>query len=370
MLRAILIDDERPALDELSYLLRENSVEVIGTFLKTEGSLDFILKEQPDVVFLDIEMRGMNGIDFGVEIQNKTKNTAIIFVTAHPEYALEAFRAYPLDYLVKPVDENHLERTLKHIQNTLQYQNLSADVNFNIQCFGKFEIFCGDHKVKLPTKKTKELLAYLICNDGNTIYRNDLIRTLFDGGDNDKNANNLRVNLFRIRNAFREAGVDQSKFVIKDDLSLKIADKACDLVDFQRFVRSNKIISSNNIEQGEKIADLLSRELLTDIDALWVTEKREWIMSKAEELFINLSCFYLSHNLPEQAESIMLRLLSLNPVSESGYHCLLDLYIQTENAFKFRRCYERYRKIIEEEFEESPLKIYAYCYENFYKPPM
>jgi two-component SAPR family response regulator len=116
-MRAVLIDDERPALDELSYLLKENSIEVIGTFQNTNGVLDFILQEKSDVVFLDIELREKNGIDFGVELQNSIESTAIIFVTAYPEYALEAFRAYPLDYITKPVDEERLARTLRHVRS-------------------------------------------------------------------------------------------------------------------------------------------------------------------------------------------------------------------------------------------------------------
>ncbi|MDD4842703.1 MAG: response regulator [Anaerotignum sp.] len=369
MLRAILIDDERPALDELSYLLKKNAVEVIGTFLKTEGTLDYILAQNPDIVFLDIEMRGTNGIEFGVELQKKSENTAIIFVTAYPEYALEAFRAYPLDYIVKPIDEEHLERTLKHILETSQTQNPLECKSFYIQCFGKFEITYGNQKVRLPTKKTQELLAYLLCNEGNTVYRNDLMQVIFDNGDVEKDANNLRVNLFRIRNAFREAGVENKTFIVRDDFSVKIGDGICDLVDFQRFIKKNQVVTSNNVKQAEKIVDILNPELLTNIDALWVTEKRECIMSQAEELIVTLSSYYLTNGLPERAETVLLKLLNLNPVSESGYHCLLDLYIQTENALKFRRYYERYEKILAE-FEEHPLKFYAYCYENFYKPPM
>ena len=75
MLRAVIIDDERPALDELSFLLKENSVEVIGTFQNTVGALDFILKENPDIVFLDIEMRGMTGIELASRIKKASPET-------------------------------------------------------------------------------------------------------------------------------------------------------------------------------------------------------------------------------------------------------------------------------------------------------
>lgn len=364
MLRAVLIDDERPALDELSYLLKKNSVEVIGSFQNTEGALDFIAREKPDIIFLDIEMRGVNGIDFGVHLQNSTENAAIIFVTAYPEYALEAFQAYPLDYIVKPVDEEHLARTLKHVRETSVNHHNSQDRNLYIRCFGNFEIIHGSDKVKLPTKKTRELLAYLLCNEGSTIYRDDLMRLIFNSGDSEKDGNNLRVTMYRIRNAFREAGIGKNQFLIHDNLTVSIADGICDLVDFQRFIRNNQIETSENIEKAEKVVGIVNGDLFVDIDTLWITEKREWLIAQAEELLINMSIYYQSVGLTEQAEAMLLRQLSLNPVSEMGYRRLLDLYIQIKNTLKYRFCYERFLKMMEKEFGERTPKIYADYYEK------
>lgn len=362
MLRAVLIDDERPALDELSYLMKENSVEVIGAFQNTTGVLSFIQCEKPDIVFLDIEMRGENGIDFGVELQKDAGDFTIIFVTAYPEYALEAFQAYPLDYVVKPVDEERLAQTLRHVQKTLKCRNGTENASFYIRCFGKFEILYGEDEVKLPTKKARELFAYLLCNEGTIIYREDLMRLVFSG-DPGKAANNLRVSLFRIRTALREAGVTEDKFLIQDDFSVRIADGACDLVDLQRFIKNNPMISTSNIAKAEKIAGLVSGDLLSDIDALWITEVRELIMAQAEELLVNMSVFYLSGDSPKQAESALIRFLTLNPLSERGYHRLLDLYRRSGNPVKYRYCFERYQEMMEKEFREPPSRFYI----DFYK---
>lgn len=364
MLRAVIIDDERPALDELSFLLKENSVEVIGTFQNTVGALDFILKETPDIVFLDIEMRGINGIDFGVELQNSTEDTAVIFVTAYPGYALEAFRAYPLDYIVKPVDEERLAQTLRHIQETLVHRAGTGGGNLYIQCFGKFEITCGDDKVRLPTKKTRELLAFLLCNEGTMVYRNDLARLVIGGGDNGKDANNLRVTLFRIRNAFCEAGVGKDEFLIREDLSIDIADGVCDVVDFQRFIKNNLRINTGNIAQAERIAGLVSGDLFNSIDAIWATEKSEWVTAQTEMLLVNMSIFYLSGGFLNKAETALLRLIAIDPLSEQGYSRLLDLYMRTGDTLKYCYCYERYREMTEKELNVKPPNIYADYYEK------
>ena len=358
-MRAVVIDDERPALDELSFLLRKNSVEVIGAIQNTEGALEFILREKPDMVFLDIEMRGINGIDFGVGLQDSTDNCAVIFVTAYPEYALEAFRAYPLDYIVKPIDEKRLTQTLQHVRETITRRLVAGDGDLYIKCFGKFEVSFGADKVRLPTKKTRELLAYLLCNEGTFIYRNDLTQLIFGSGMNENNLNNLRVSLFRIRSAFQEAGVRKDQFAILEDYTVRIADGSCDLVNFQRFINNTPTITTENIVRAESIAGFLNGDLLHDIDTPWATEIRERIMVQAEEFLINMSIYYLSGGLLEKAEATLLRLIQLNPVSEQGFLRLLDLYILAGDRLKFCCCFERYREMIKKEFGEPPLKMYV-----------
>ncbi len=364
MLRAVLIDDERPALDELTYLLEKNSVKVIASFQSAKGVSDFIAREKPDIVFLDIELREKNGIDVGVELQSSMGNMAIIFVTAYPAYALEAFRAYPLDYITKPVDEEHLVRTLRHIQETAIRMEGSMKGDFYIRCFGKLEITCGNQPIRLPTKKTRELFAYLLCNEGAMIYRDELIRLIFGGEDEGKNSNNLRVTLFRIRNALREAGIGKEHLQIREDLTLEIADGVCDIVDFQRFIRNNQGINPGNITKAEKIAGLINGVLFTELDSFWACEKWEWVMIRAEELFINMSVYYFSQGSSELAEDMLLRLLALDSLSEQGYHRLLDLYIRTKDVLKYRNCFERYREVQEKEYKQHPLKYYMDYYHN------
>ena len=225
------------------------------------------------MIFLDIELREINGIDFGIEIKSVLKDISVVFVTAYPSYALDAFKAYPLDYIVKPVDEERLVTTLNYVNEVQsKIKNVCCE-KFYIHCFGKFEIICSNDKVRFPTKKAKEFLAFLLYNEGITIYRDEIARIVFSGIDNCKNANNLRVTLFRIKNSLHDYGVKNSEFMICDDLSVEITDGVCDIVDFMRFVRENMRITDKNIAKAEKIADLLKDEFLSDIDACWITEK-------------------------------------------------------------------------------------------------
>ena len=114
-LTTIIVDDEQLACDELSYLLRDfPEVEVIATGSNGLEALELIRKMEPDLVFLDVHMPGLDGM--GVVRQLREEGMELphfIFVTAYDQYAVEAFRLEALDYLLKPVDKARLAETIE-----------------------------------------------------------------------------------------------------------------------------------------------------------------------------------------------------------------------------------------------------------------
>src|SRR6266853_6893557 len=109
-LSAILVDDEQLAREELSYLLKEfPDVEVLGMGRNGLEAVKLIENIEPDVVFLDVQMPGLDG--FGVIQKLRDKNISLphfILATAYDQYAIEAFRWEALDYLLKPVEKERL----------------------------------------------------------------------------------------------------------------------------------------------------------------------------------------------------------------------------------------------------------------------
>ena len=109
-LRAVLVDDEQLARDELGYLLGQvGGVEVIGQAGNGVEALSTIDRLQPDVVFLDVQMPGLTGFEVARRMLDKHAASHIIFVTAFDQHAIEAFEVNAVDYLLKPVDPNRLE---------------------------------------------------------------------------------------------------------------------------------------------------------------------------------------------------------------------------------------------------------------------
>src|SRR5438046_2847489 len=109
-LRAVLVDDEQLARDELGYLLGQvGGVDVIGQAGNGVEALTTIDRLQPDVVFLDVQMPGLTGFEVARRMVDNRASSHIIFVTAYDQHAIEAFEVNAVDYLLKPVDPSRLE---------------------------------------------------------------------------------------------------------------------------------------------------------------------------------------------------------------------------------------------------------------------
>lgn len=118
MIKAYLVDDEPPAIDRLSRMLKATGrVEILGSSIDPVDALNALSGLQPDVIFLDIHMPGLSGFDLLTELCDPP---LVVFTTAYEKYALEAFRANSIDYLVKPIESEQLERALAKADRFIQ----------------------------------------------------------------------------------------------------------------------------------------------------------------------------------------------------------------------------------------------------------
>ncbi|MDE1160706.1 MAG: LytTR family DNA-binding domain-containing protein [Acidobacteriaceae bacterium] len=129
MKRSVLIVDDEP-LARRGVLLRlqaHDDLEVIGESTNGRDALEFIRERKPDLVFLDIQMPMMNGIDVVRSLEPESQ-PFIIFLTAFDQYVMRAFEVHAIDYLLKPVDEARFNASLDHARRVLGAQ---ATANYN-----------------------------------------------------------------------------------------------------------------------------------------------------------------------------------------------------------------------------------------------
>ena len=116
-LHAVVVDDEELARDELCFQLRRlGGVEVTGQAANGVDALKIIEEREPDVVFLDVQMPGLNGFEVARQLLARGIETQFVFVTAFDQYALQAFDVSAVDYLLKPVEPARLEQAIEKVR--------------------------------------------------------------------------------------------------------------------------------------------------------------------------------------------------------------------------------------------------------------
>lgn len=155
MIKAIIIDDEMHCRETLSILLKEYcpDVHIANQCRSGKEGLNAIEKLKPELVFLDIEMPGLNGFEMLKQIEEI--NFAIIFITSYDQYAIKAIRFSALDYLLKPIESKELVAAVKKVQ---EQRHLPTDEQFQMlmkKINGKEHHF---HKIAVPTLEGFELV--------------------------------------------------------------------------------------------------------------------------------------------------------------------------------------------------------------------
>jgi two-component system, LytTR family, response regulator LytT len=126
-LKAVLVDDEQLARDELGYLLGQiGGVDIVGQAGDGVEALAVIDRSGPEVVFLDVQMPGLTGFEVARRLLESGPSAHIIFVTAYDQHAIEAFEVNAVDYLLKPVDQGRLEQAIERARRRIAFERLES----------------------------------------------------------------------------------------------------------------------------------------------------------------------------------------------------------------------------------------------------
>ncbi|MBN2174368.1 MAG: response regulator transcription factor [Bacteroidales bacterium] len=141
-IRVVIIDDEEEARDVMDRLLhRLGGINIAGKAANVDEGLDLILSEQPDIVFLDIQMPGKDGFELVKKLRDYNLTATIVFTTAHIEYAVNAMKVAAFDYLLKPVVFEVLKETVQRFR-CQRSQQLNAKVDVLLDALYKPEKIC------------------------------------------------------------------------------------------------------------------------------------------------------------------------------------------------------------------------------------
>lgn len=221
----LIVDDEVILLRDMERLAREVLPEdsQIYTADNWKSALQLVEQYKPYVVFLDVDMPEMNGLQISGRIEEISPKSNIIFVTGFPEYSLDAWNTNASDFLVKPVLKRDLEKAMGKLRVLRKEDRLC------FSCFGNFDVSCRGQSLRFERKQSKEFLAYLVDRRGAEASENEIRAILWeDSVDTDSKKSYIRTLASDIRKTLESAGFADIFQHTRGGYSLDVSKADCD----------------------------------------------------------------------------------------------------------------------------------------------
>lgn len=344
MRRAILIDDEEIALDVMNIMLNEvGGVEVVGKYQLVAEALAQCESLKPDLIFLDIEMPGVNGLDAAIELTIHCPDAKIVFVTAHDQYAIDAYDTDAIGYLLKPVVKDKLVKLLLRYNNLQSKQvsqkdhsskgesnqvtatptlsigsgNSNSDKRtLHLKVLGSMELYTpGGRLMTWRTKKTKELFAFLWHHRGQPVYKYVILEQLWPNDTADRGHKLLHTSLYYLRSMFKSEGYDGFVKYGDDKYWIDLSAVRSDLDELQSGIKA--------IQAGGVIKDICQ---LYNGDYLDM-EYYDWANAYRVELraiMVSTMSLALNQATKETRIQLLKKLIEIEPSQWDYYNLLID----------------------------------------------
>ena len=240
------VDDEQPSLRLLHRAIEEAApgAEIMDFCLGAEAVRaigEWGLR--PDIVFSDVRMPGLDGLALAKRLDQLAPATKLVFVTGHPEYAVEAMRLHADGYILKPVTAERVREELLYNLPGL----MSPQDSLRVQCFGRFEVFWQDRPLLFGRRQTKELLAYLIDQEGAVCTAEEIAAALWEN-ESDMGAMKTRIRqlVSDLKHTLAAIGLEDALIRRRGQLALR---SECVDCDYYRMLRGD--MDAMNAFRGE-----------------------------------------------------------------------------------------------------------------------
>jgi two-component SAPR family response regulator len=236
----LALDDERYALASLAEKLK---LVFPDAFLQKETQASSALSwaeslaqqgEELSYAFLDIQLRGMNGIEVARILKALHPKVVLFFCTAYSEYAFDAFGLCAKGYLLKPILAKDIERVLDEMVDDWRASPNPLPKNVRVQTFGNFGVFVDDTLLSFEREKAKELLAYLVDRHGAPVTTAQIATVLWEAPYDRKLKNKTTAIISSLRNTLRSAGIESLLIKSWNNLALDVSKIKCDAYDFEK----------------------------------------------------------------------------------------------------------------------------------------
>jgi len=361
-MRIMLLDDERLALTGLERLLRAyEELTIVGMYQNARQALDEITDIQPDVIFLDIHMPEITGIEAVSLFQERSPGVDIVFVTAYDEYAVQAFELNAVDYLLKPLSRTRLDKTINRLLGSKRSTEQAAEPLpsngvIGITAFHTLRVMYANKTSKLlpwRTAKAQELFAYLLHNRGEIVRKSTLLELMWPEELDLKRAmTQLYTTVYLVRQCLSKAGVD----IEVKNLSIQegyVLDASRITVEPERWEQELSALHGPIEHIHAELKVLLNRyegDYLGEYDYVWAENERERLFKLWLQHMRSLIHYYANEGASiEEAIILCERIAARDCYNEEYALLLVELYGRAGKADKACEYYEYLKRIFREE---------------------
>ncbi|MGE7918821.1 response regulator [Viridibacillus sp. NPDC093762] len=344
MMRVLLIDDEEIALEVLEIMTSNiEGIEIVGKYTNPVLALQELANIQVDVIFIDMEMPGMHGIEFAEKVMERYSNIEVLFVTAHPQFAIEAFEVNASDYLLKPVSMTRLRKAIKKVEEriTLYKSRKGLSEQTHKVLYARFMSSFAlqdyqQNEVKWRTRKVKELFIFLWHNRENPIHKANVVEALWPEMDATKAVTLLHTTVYQLRKAIKDIGVENSITLVNDHYKLSVP-LTSDVLELMQIVQTEDM----HPLKAERLLELYSGDYLEGDVYPWSIQYQQWI-KQAVLLYLEKFITSTESKIDQNAlvEKCLEKMLILDMYNETIMHQLLKHYQQLNNTQKIKALYE------------------------------
>jgi two-component SAPR family response regulator len=359
MLNAIIIDDEKPAIEVLKLLLEKTGqICVVGSFMSAVQALSEVQNLKPDVAFLDIEMPEMSGLELAEKIIEAGNDIEIVFVTAYDKYALEAFRVNAIDYILKPISSDNILQTitrLKKIRPSLASPQIPTDKG-RIYSFGRLAVYGAGCKqaVKWRTSKAEELFAFMLQNLNNEVSKWKIMQVLWPECETEKLNVNLHTTVYQVKKTLLSANIEFDFTFVNGRYKLELPDVYIDAVEFEAITNAKITLSAASIERYKKALSLYKGNYLEENVYLWSQSKVEEYSRRYRRLVSDFAKYYEARTDYVNAEKILQEALTKVPLDDDLNGMLLKLFFVKKDKASLVMHYNKIKELYRVELDIAP----------------
>lgn len=359
MLRVIVVDDEPLAANLIGrYLQKDGQVKVEKILCNPLEVIEEVNRIHPDVVFLDIEMPEITGLELAEQLTALPAPPEVVFITGYSDYAIEAFRVNALDYVMKPVDPRELERVIKKIVH--RHPQAARKQRLRINALGGFSARIQEQKepIKWMTSKCEELFAYMIFKkQGAIVSKWKLIDVLWPQKDEKKSEINLRSTVSRINKILKEYGVEGRLVSHNNGYRLDIDDLEVDAFLLEETAEKQRQEGYSERLTAQAFCKLYPGHLFENNDFLWAESLQTYYL----RLFINLGKSMAAAGIAKNSDlnrslQILEYIIDLEPCNEDLREMAMEVICKGQGKKALTAYYRDFEKLLNYQVGVEPRK--------------